>query len=80
MHFQNIPDGFKKEDIHRKLQEHMPAYSKTGDLTALKNRIQNAISAGELTYDCGSEAVSIRCPSTNLHSVVRCIIERKIDW
>ena len=80
MHFQSIPNEFGKEDIDRKLKEHMPAYSKTAELTELKMRIADAIQRGYSGYgEWGCETVLSNCPSTNMHCAVKRIIDGKMN-
>lgn len=79
-HYQSIPAEFTKEDIDRKLKEWMPTYSKTGDLTELKLRIGDAVSRGYSSYrENGCETIWANCPSTNMHHIVKHIMERDID-
>jgi len=80
-HFQKIPIEFNKDDILRKLCGHVPNYSKTADLSEFRPQIPFAISNGHAQYEkCTCDRVPFICPSTNVHCIVECIMNRKIDW
>jgi hypothetical protein len=81
MHYQTVPERYMKEDVYKKLLEHLPSYTKTGDLEGIRQNIAEAVSRGYSKYgECGCELVPARCPSTNLHCVVKRIMDGNIDW
>lgn len=81
MHFQEIPNEFEKEDVDMRLMRYMPEYSKTADLSELKPKIQYAIKTGYSKFEeYGCRDVQANCPSTNMHCVVKRIMDRDLDW